>query len=115
MKNVICPHPLRIAVLLAALGMQARSAETNQPPAGELPPTEFHLTSQPQEPGRNQSRPLPPAIDQSNTARLLQRRAAVLKDLRNRPNTNGSVVMGPSNRTAQLQLRIDELHRKKAE
>src|SRR5262249_30704615 len=56
--------------------------------------------------------PLSP-VQQSNIARLMERRAALLKDVRSRATTNGGVVVVRSNQT--LQARRDVLLQKKAD
>lgn len=115
MKNIACFTLMLGGVLLVPGINHARAAETNALPTGALPPTEFQLTSQPPAVEKGRSAPLPPAIVQSNNARLLQRRAAILKDLGSRSNGNGAVVVFHSNRVGQLKARIEELQRKKAD
>ena len=86
------------------------AAETNAAPAA-VPPGEFHLTSQPPAPPNPASRPAPTPAQQSNIARLMERRASLLKDVRSRAATNGGVVVVRSNQP--LQARRDALLQKK--
>ena len=117
MKTFSCFRVFSIAIALAALELPARSAETNTPPAGALPPTEFPLTSQVPAAEPRRAQPLPDSVRQSNTARLIQHRASLLRDLRSRSltNSNGSVSMVQSNRVMHFQARLEDLRRKKAE
>ena len=117
MKMMISLPSVIASVLLAGLLTVGRAAETNLPAPGSVPATgEFKLSSTP--PGNGLEVRGTPSISQSNAARLMmQRRAALIKDLREKQsrNTNRPTVTLATNRIDQAKARLTELHRKQAD
>jgi hypothetical protein len=117
MKTTISVLSILASIFLAGL-CNGRSAETNLPTPGAPATAEFKLSSPPPKQGLELQR-APLSASQSNAARLMmQRRAALIKDVREKQshNTNSRpAVTLATNRTDLAKARLAELHRKQTD